>query len=202
MAGRKRKLRKPTPGFGPYIRKMRRFKFPDTTIQEFADSLSITGPYLSHLELGTAPPPSAELLKALSARLEIDLDVLKSLAGLGPRVFPSYLSPDTYLSIEPMQQSFPMMNLTIHPEEITKYLGELILRVSVLIHEQKIPVEMLKEMISPMEILNLVLYSPLLSLKKARAETFNEIILPHGYICKQEPPNRDNAKKENTNRKE
>ena len=67
--------------FGPHIRKVRQEKFPDMTVSDFADSVGITGPYLSKIETCKVPPPSDTTVKAIAEKLGEDTDTLLLMAG-------------------------------------------------------------------------------------------------------------------------
>ncbi|HOZ18298.1 MAG TPA: helix-turn-helix transcriptional regulator [Candidatus Fermentibacter daniensis] len=78
---RTRKDREYNKVFGPHIRKVRQEKFPDMTVSDFADSVGITGPYLSKIENSKVPPPSEPTVKAIAEKLGEDTDSLLLMAG-------------------------------------------------------------------------------------------------------------------------
>ncbi len=78
--------------FGPHIRKMRLERFPDMTVSDFADSVGITGPYLSKIETCKVPPPSDTTVKAIAEKLGEDTDTLLLMAG--------YVDPDLINSLD------------------------------------------------------------------------------------------------------
>jgi transcriptional regulator with XRE-family HTH domain len=67
--------------FGPFVRKLRKEKFPDMTVAEFADTIGITGPYLSNIENCKVPPPSDAIAKKIAAKLGEDADIVLAMAG-------------------------------------------------------------------------------------------------------------------------
>lgn len=75
------KGRKRNTVFGPFVRKCRRDKFPDMTVAEFAESVGITGPYLSNIENCRVPPPSDAIAKEMALKLGEDHDILLAMAG-------------------------------------------------------------------------------------------------------------------------
>lgn len=79
--GRKPKERSYNKVFGPYVRQFRQEKYPETTIADFAESVGITGPYLSNIENCKVPPPSEQVVKAIAEKLEQDVELLLALAG-------------------------------------------------------------------------------------------------------------------------
>lgn len=81
MTPRQKKPRTHDLSFGEYIRKLRLEKFPDLSGRKFAKEVGITGPYLSNIELGKVPPPSAERVIAIAEKLGVDKQKLLSKAG-------------------------------------------------------------------------------------------------------------------------
>lgn len=79
--------------FGPHVRKVRQERFPDVSVQDFAESIGITGPYLSNIENCKVPPPSDTVVKAIAEKLGEDVDVLLAMAG--------YIDPDLITSLDP-----------------------------------------------------------------------------------------------------
>ena len=75
------KGRKRNTVFGPFVRRCRRDKFPDMTVAEFAESIGITGPYLSNIENCKVPPPSDAIAKEMALKLGEDPDILLAMAG-------------------------------------------------------------------------------------------------------------------------
>jgi transcriptional regulator with XRE-family HTH domain len=73
--------RKRNTVFGPFVRKLRKEKFPDLTVAEFADTIGITGPYLSNIENCKVPPPSDAIAKRIAAKLGEDADIVLAMAG-------------------------------------------------------------------------------------------------------------------------
>lgn len=65
--------------FGKHIRKLRKAK--GLSVRKLAGSVKKDHGYLSRIEAGKVPPPSAELIKALAVELEEDPDVLMAMAG-------------------------------------------------------------------------------------------------------------------------
>lgn len=51
------------------------------TVSDFADSVGITGPYLSKIETSKVPPPSDTTVKAIAEKLGEDTDTLLLMAG-------------------------------------------------------------------------------------------------------------------------
>lgn len=82
MTPRQKKLRSHEMSFGEYIRKLRIEKYPELSGRKFAKEVGMTGPYLSNIELGKVPPPSAEKIIAIAEKLEVDKHKLLSKAGL------------------------------------------------------------------------------------------------------------------------
>jgi transcriptional regulator with XRE-family HTH domain len=68
--------------FGKHIRKLRKAK--GLSVRQLAKSVEKDHGYLSRIEAGKVPPPSAELIQALAAELEEDPDVLMAMAGRMP----------------------------------------------------------------------------------------------------------------------
>lgn len=81
MGSRKRKKRVYNASFGSFIRAIRKVRFPDSTIEEFAGKLGISGPYLTRIELGKVPPPAREIVLALAGIFNMNPRVLLGLAG-------------------------------------------------------------------------------------------------------------------------
>ena len=67
--------------FGPFLRKARLEKFPEMTVAEFAESIGITGPYLSNIENCKVPPPSDAIAKEMAFKLGEDADIMLAMAG-------------------------------------------------------------------------------------------------------------------------
>jgi transcriptional regulator with XRE-family HTH domain len=76
-----KKGRKHNTVFGPFIRKLRKEKFPGMTVAEFAETVGITGPYLSNIENCKVPPPSDAIAKEIAAKLGEDVDIVLAMAG-------------------------------------------------------------------------------------------------------------------------
>lgn len=81
MTPRQKKPRNHDLSFGEYVRKLRLEKFPDLSGRKFAREVGMTGPYLSNIELGKVPPPSAERVIAIAEKLGVDKQKLLSKAG-------------------------------------------------------------------------------------------------------------------------
>ena len=82
MTPRQKKPRNHDLSFGEYVRKLRLEKYPDLSGRKFAKEVGMTGPYLSNIELGKVPPPSAEKIIAIAEKLEVDKHKLLNKAGL------------------------------------------------------------------------------------------------------------------------
>lgn len=82
--------------FGPHVRQLRQERYPDVTIADFAESVGITGPYLSNIENCKVPPPSDVVVKAIAEKLEVDSDSLLAMAG--------YLDPELALHLNPLDK--------------------------------------------------------------------------------------------------
>ncbi len=70
--------------FGQVIRKRReekKKKDPRFSLRQFAQAVGISATYLSKVETGEFPPPSAENIKRMAELLEINADELLALAG-------------------------------------------------------------------------------------------------------------------------
>jgi transcriptional regulator with XRE-family HTH domain len=94
---RAKKERKYNKLFGPHVRKARQERFPGITAGEFAESVGITGSYLSNIENCKVPPPSDTVVKAIAAKLEEDPDVLLAMAG--------YIDPEIAANIGHIKES-------------------------------------------------------------------------------------------------
>lgn len=81
MGRQKRKKRDYNRSFGSFIRAIRKVRFPDSTIEDFARKLGISGPYLTRIELGKVPPPAREIVLALADIFNVNPRVLLGLAG-------------------------------------------------------------------------------------------------------------------------
>lgn len=95
---RKQKERSYNKVFGPYVRQVRQEKLPDMTIAEFAESVGITGPYLSNIENCKVPPPSESVVRAIAEKLEQDVELLLAYAG--------YFDLSMFLGNEPVDQNY------------------------------------------------------------------------------------------------
>jgi transcriptional regulator with XRE-family HTH domain len=80
--------------FGPYVRRARLEKFPDMTVLAFAESVGMTGPYLSKIETCRVPPPSETMVKAIADKLGEDPDSLLAMAG--------FIDPNLAIHLKPM----------------------------------------------------------------------------------------------------
>jgi len=80
--------------FGPHVRELRQAKYPDVKIADFAESVGITGPYLSNIENSKVPPPSEAIVKAIAGKLEEDPDSLLAMAG--------FIDPNLAINLKPM----------------------------------------------------------------------------------------------------
>lgn len=70
--------------FGDRIRKLREEKKqsdPSFTLRQFAQAVGISATFLSKVETGEFPPPSAENIKRMAELLEVNADELLALAG-------------------------------------------------------------------------------------------------------------------------
>jgi len=65
--------------FGKHCRSARKALFPELTIEQFASKIPLTGPYLTRIELGQVPVPSATVMAALSDLLGFNPDFLEHL---------------------------------------------------------------------------------------------------------------------------
>ena len=83
--------------FGPYVRRVRLEKFPEVTVLEFAESVGMTGPYLSKIETCRVPPPSEGIVKAIATKLEEDPDIMLAMAG--------YVDPAVAANIGPVSKN-------------------------------------------------------------------------------------------------
>jgi len=102
--GRKPKERSYNKVFGPFVRQLRQEKLPEMTIADFAESVGITGPYLSNIENCKVPPPSEAVVRAIAEKLEQDVDLLLAYAG--------YFDLSVFLGNEPVDKSyFTMLKL-------------------------------------------------------------------------------------------
>lgn len=69
--------------FGSYIRELReerRKKDPAFSLRRFALAINVSAAFLSKMEMNETPPPKAEKIKKMAELLNIDADVLLSLA--------------------------------------------------------------------------------------------------------------------------
>lgn len=83
--------------FGPFVRKLRKEKFPEMTVAEFADTIGITGPYLSNIENCKVPPPSDAIAKKIAAKLGEDADIVLAMAG--------YVDPEVAAKLGSMEDN-------------------------------------------------------------------------------------------------
>lgn len=89
--------RKRNKVFGPFVRKLRKEKFPEMTVAEFADTIGITGPYLSNIENCKVPPPSDAIAKKIAAKLGEDADIVLAMAG--------YVDPEVAAKLGSMEDN-------------------------------------------------------------------------------------------------
>jgi len=64
---------------GQMLRSRRKFHHPKKTLQEFADLIGITGPYLTRIELGQVQLPSEQVLRKLASNLNLSYSSLLTL---------------------------------------------------------------------------------------------------------------------------
>lgn len=70
--------------FGQRVRDLRAAKRaidPAFSLRRFAQAIEVSATYLSKVETGDSPPPSAEKIKRMAELLETDADELLALAG-------------------------------------------------------------------------------------------------------------------------
>jgi transcriptional regulator with XRE-family HTH domain len=88
--------------FGEMLRRLRQDRFPGLSLRAFASEMGISASYLSYIEIGRFPPPSADLVVALAKKLEYDTRALLDAAGHQDPILRPFLRED--LSLEKIQE--------------------------------------------------------------------------------------------------
>lgn len=88
--------------FGGFIRRLRLQKFPDISLNRFAPLVGISGSYLSAVETGKVPPPSAEVVIRLAEKLGVGKEYLLAVAGQPNQALKDLLVGRKYSEIRQM----------------------------------------------------------------------------------------------------
>ena len=171
--------------FGRDIREARKLLFPELTIREFAESIGITGPHLTKIELGKVSPPREDVMRKLALKLNIPFQFLFLIAhGRDPdsQCFPFIIrSMDdplpTFFQLPLVGGSQYLYDYQLSQSEIAKYLGELLLHVSSLLKNKEI--EEFDKIGSVTELLRTVLFDSNLELAEARSRAFRAMYFTH-----------------------